>query len=68
MARITAEDCLQYVENRFVLVLKAAERARKLMSGAQESTIEWQEDKPTVVALREIAAGILSEQQKDLSL
>ncbi len=68
MARITAEDCLQHVENRFILVLKAAERARKLMSGAQESTIEWQEDKPTVVALREIAAGILSEQHKDSSL
>lgn len=60
MARVTVEDCLDHVENRFELVLKASERARKLMSGAQESTLDWENDKPTVVALREIAAGILS--------
>ena len=61
MARVTVEDCLDHVENRFELVLKASERARKLMSGAQESMLEWDNDKPTVLALREIAAGLLSK-------
>jgi DNA-directed RNA polymerase subunit omega len=56
MARITVEDCLQNVPNLFQLVLVAAKRARKLANGA-EPTVEWENDKPTVVALREIAAG-----------
>jgi DNA-directed RNA polymerase subunit omega len=56
MARITVEDCLQHVPNLFQLVLVAAKRARKLANGA-EPTVEWENDKPTVVALREIAAG-----------
>jgi DNA-directed RNA polymerase subunit omega len=56
MARITVEDCLQNVENLFQLVLLAAQRARRLANGA-EPTISWENDKPTVVALREIAAG-----------
>ena len=60
MARITVEDCLDHVENRFELVLKAADRARKLMSGAQDTTLDWDDDKATVIALREIAAGLLS--------
>lgn len=61
MARVTVEDCLEQVDNRFELVLKASDRARKLMSGAQESTLDWGNDKPTVVALREIASGMLSD-------
>ena len=56
MARITVEDCLQNEPNLFNLVLLAAKRARRLANGA-ESTVEWENDKPTVVALREIAAG-----------
>jgi DNA-directed RNA polymerase subunit omega len=56
MARITVEDCLQNVDNLFQLVLLAATRARRLANGA-ESTVAWENDKPTVVALREIAAG-----------
>ena len=56
MARITVEDCLSHVENMFELVLLAAKRARRLANGA-EATVEWENDKPTVVALREIAAG-----------
>lgn len=56
MARITVEDCLDNVPNLFQLVLIASRRARKLANGA-EPTVEWQNDKPTVVALREIAAG-----------
>jgi DNA-directed RNA polymerase subunit omega len=56
MARITVEDCLQSVDNLFDLVLLASKRARQLANGA-EARVEWENDKPTVVALREIAAG-----------
>lgn len=57
MARITVEDCLEHVDNRFSLVLVAAKRARQLMRGSVDPTVPWENDKPTVVALREIAAG-----------
>lgn len=57
MARVTVEDCLRNVKNRFELVLIAAKRARQLMRGTSEPKVEWDNDKPTVVALREIAAG-----------
>jgi DNA-directed RNA polymerase subunit omega len=56
MARITVEDCLQNVDNLFQLVLLAAQRARRLANGA-EATLPLENDKPTVLALREIAAG-----------
>ena len=56
MARVTVEDCLAKVDNRFELVLVAAKRARQLARGA-EATVEWENDKPTVVALRELAAN-----------
>lgn len=56
MARVTVEDCLRNVKNRFELVIVAAKRARQLMHG-KEPHVEWDNDKPTVVALREIAAG-----------
>ena len=56
MARITVEDCLQNVDNLFDLVLLAAKRSRQLANGA-EARGEWENDKPTVVALREIAEG-----------
>jgi DNA-directed RNA polymerase subunit omega len=56
MARITVEDCLHQAPNLFQLVLVAAKRARKLANGA-EATVDWENDKSTVVALREIAAG-----------
>ena len=56
MARVTVEDCLQNVDNLFQLVLLAAQRARRLANGA-EPTLPWENDKPTVVALREIAEG-----------
>jgi DNA-directed RNA polymerase subunit omega len=56
MARITVEDCLQNLDNRFQLVLVAAKRARQLERGAQPK-LAWENDKPTVVALREVAAG-----------
>lgn len=57
MARITVEDCLQHVKNRFELVLFAAKRARQLMRGSVDPTVPWENDKATVVALREIATG-----------
>lgn len=57
MARVTVEDCLENVENRFHLVLLAAKRARQLMRGSAEPKVAWENDKPTVVALREIAMG-----------
>lgn len=60
MARITVEDCLENVDSRFELVLVASKRARQLANGA-ESAIEWTDDKPTVHALREIAAGTVTK-------
>lgn len=56
MARITVEDCMQNVENLFELVLVASKRARQLSNGAP-TELEWENDKPTVMALREIADG-----------
>jgi DNA-directed RNA polymerase subunit omega len=53
MARVTVEDCLDKVDNRFQLVLVATKRARQLAKGAQPF-VAWENDKPTVVALREI--------------
>jgi len=60
MARITVEDCMQNVDNLFDLVLIAARRARQLANGAP-SSLDWQNDKATVVALREIADGVIGE-------
>ncbi|MEO8444735.1 MAG: DNA-directed RNA polymerase subunit omega, partial [Gammaproteobacteria bacterium] len=57
MARITVEDCLQNIPNLFELVMVAAKRARRVANGA-EPLLERENDKPTVVALREIAAGL----------
>nr|WP_294946887.1 DNA-directed RNA polymerase subunit omega [Sulfurivirga sp.] len=54
MARVTVEDCLDKVENRFELVLVAAKRARQIERGA-EPTVPRENDKPTVIALRELA-------------
>ncbi|KAA3629142.1 MAG: DNA-directed RNA polymerase subunit omega [Proteobacteria bacterium] len=56
MARVTVEDCLERVDNRFQLVMVATKRARQLAMGANP-TVPWDNDKPTVVALREIACG-----------
>lgn len=55
MARITVEDCLHQIPNRFELVLVSAKRARQLATGGKEPFVPWENDKPTVVALREIA-------------
>lgn len=60
MARVTVEDCLDQVENRFELVLLAAKRARQLSNGA-EPTLERTNDKPAVMALRELAASTIDK-------
>ncbi len=60
MARITVEDCLEHVDNRFDLVLLAARRARQISQGA-DPLVEPENDKPTVIALREIAENLISK-------
>ncbi len=57
MARVTVSDCLARIPNRFELVMIASKRARQLEMGAADPFVDWENDKPTVVALREIAEG-----------
>lgn len=57
MARVTVEDCLEHVDNRFQLVMLASKRARQLAVRGSEPLVPEENDKPTVIALREIAAG-----------
>ncbi len=59
MARITVEDCLDNIDNIFEMVLVAAKRARRIAHGA-EPMVELENDKPTVIALREIADGLVT--------
>ena len=71
MARITVEDCLDKIPNRFELVAVTSKRARQLEIGADEPHVDWENDKPTVVALREIADNkigfeILTEKKGEL--
>ena len=70
MARITVEDCLDNVDNRFQLVLIATKRARQISAGSA-ILVEEENDKPTVLALREVAEGkidssILDEEPEEL--
>ena len=65
MARITIEDCLENIDNRFKLVLTATKRARQIAHGS-ESMLPEEKDKPTVLALREIAAGLVDEESVDV--
>lgn len=58
MARVTVTDCLEHVDNRFQLVLIASKRARQLSMGAKP-LVEEEDDKPTVIALREIAENLV---------
>ena len=58
MARVTVEDCLTRLENRFQLCLLAARRARQITLGS-EPMVPRDNDKPTVIALREIAGGFV---------
>lgn len=61
MARITVEDCLKNVKNRFELVLIAAKRARDITRKGIEPFVPWENDKATVVALREVADGLIDK-------
>ncbi len=60
MARVTVEDCLKHVESNYALVLQASKRARKIAEGA-EPLVERDNDKPCVIALREIADNVVAE-------
>jgi len=62
MARITVEDCLDHVDNRFELVLTATKRARQIANGA-DALVPEENDKPTVIALREIAEGYIDSER-----
>jgi len=64
MARVTVEDCLENVDNRFNLVLLASKRARQLANG-KDASLPWENDKPTVMALREIAEGTVNAKVMD---
>jgi DNA-directed RNA polymerase subunit omega len=64
MARITVEDCLEHVENRFDLVMLAARRARQISQGA-DPLVPPENDKPTVIALREIAENLINNATMD---
>ncbi len=59
MARITVEDCLDHVDNRFELVLVSSKRARQLATGGKDPMVDPENDKPTVIALREIEEGFV---------
>ncbi len=65
MARVTIEDCLDHVDNRFELVMLASKRAREIAIRGAQPLVEWDNDKPTVVALREIAAGLIKRDLLD---
>ena len=65
MARITVEDCLNRIDNRFEMVLTATKRARQIANGA-EPMVEEENDKPTVLALREIAGGLVDPERVDV--
>ena len=60
MARVTVEDCLEHVENRFQLVMLSTKRARQLATKGHDPLVPEENDKPTILALREIAAGKVS--------
>ncbi len=59
MARITVEDCLEHVDNRFELVLVGTKRARQIATGGKDPMVPEENDKPTVIALREIEEGFI---------
>ena len=68
MARITVEDCLQILPSRFDLIIMASKRARQLATTSRDPLVEWDNDKPTLVAFREIEAGLLDKETLDRTL
>ncbi|ARD44191.1 MULTISPECIES: DNA-directed RNA polymerase subunit omega [Colwelliaceae] len=67
MARVTVEDAVEKVGNRFDLVLIASRRARQIATGGKEPLVDPENDKPTVIALREIEAGLITTEVMDRS-
>ena len=67
MARVTVEDAVNKVGNRFDLVLIASRRARQIATGGKEPLVDLENDKPTVLALREIEAGLITTSVMDQS-
>ena len=68
MARVTVEDCLENVANRFELVMVSSKRARQIATGGKEPMVPIENDKPTVLALREIAEGFIGPSILDESI
>ncbi len=66
MARITVEDCLEHVDNRFELVMVASKRARQIATQGKDPMVEVADDKPPVIALREIEKGLVDPQNLDV--
>ena len=63
MARITVEDCLDKVDNRFELVMVASKRARAIATGGKDPLVSADSDKPTVIALRELADELITPEE-----
>ena len=68
MARITVEDCLVKIPSRFDLILMASKRARQLSTTSRDLLVEWDNDKPTLVALREIEEGLIDQETLEKTL
>ena len=68
MARITVEDCLAKIPSRFDLILMASKRARQLSTTSRDPLVEWDNDKPTLVALREIEEGLIDQETLEKTL
>lgn len=65
MARVTVEDAVDAIGNRFDLIMVASKRARQLATGGKDAMVDWDNDKPTVVALREIEENLVSVENID---
>jgi len=65
MARVTVEDAVDAIGNRFDLIMVASKRARQLATGGKDPMVDWDDDKPTVVALREIEENLVSVENVD---
>jgi len=65
MARVTVEDAVDRMGNRFDLVMLASKRSRQLAIQGKDPMVDWDNDKPTVVALREIEEGLLTQEVMD---
>ena len=65
MARVTVEDAVDSIGNRFDLIMVASKRARQLATGGKDPMVDWDNDKPTVVALREIEENLVNTENVD---